>query len=390
MDAPSKKPVFSAKNTRMRNYLLKTFPFLTLLLLSACADDSTTDSMLYLATQSQVQCRNNSVRGTEILLDFREMMSDRSIPEISTRIKNIYSHACRIDSLTGIAFQQLEVLKKDLLLEIGESKSCIQKANPKGLLREAYDPESPLYTAHYELFKVSYRGTTDFLAYDAENGKQIRKLMETYRHFLVSGVVASMPSGENYPPFFFQDPQIRDFKDWKDLHEQLNEAIETSHVALDDKEAVRQLYSQLSLNNEKWKQALAPDCSWATVFEMLTWCQSLILEVRESALKIIWSRTSCCENYNFNKIAVLATGEPIVKVNQPLEFAVFMGAYYSFSTPIVTSENAEVLPVKDGQGRLRIVPNKTGEVILKGTITLKGYSGVSKTMPWTKKVLVVQ
>lgn len=375
----------------MRSYLLKTVPLVcVIVLLSACKDNTTTESMIFLANQSQLQCRNNSIRGIETLLDLREMASDKSRPWISQRIKILYGHACSADSLATIAFQQLEVLKQDLLMEIGESKSRVQTTNPKGLLRIAYDPKEPLFTAQYDLQKVKYRGTTDFLACDSENGKQIRKLLETYRHFIVAGVVSSMPAAEDYPPFFFRDPQIGDYKDYKDLNQQLTEAIETSNVSLDDKEAVRQIYGILSLNDEAWKQALPADCSWATAFEMLSYVQSLILEAREFSLRIMRARTGCCDNYIFDKIAALTTGKNIVKVNQPLEFSVFMGAYYSFATPIVSCENAEVLPVKNGQGWLRITPEKPGELILKGTITINNRADVQKTMPWTKTILVVE
>lgn len=257
-------------------------PLAVLLILSSCNTNPTTDTLIQLANDSQEACEEKYLIAENYRMDLQEMAVDTTFTQQQRAIV-LYRHAQRIDSITALAFQQLEIQKRDLLLNIGEGEHSREGM----LVKPARKHILPLVGARYNLFMVRSRGTTDFMDYKSDNGLKIIKTMENYRRAIIPEVVTSQ---EHQVPYFFKDPEITDYTDSKDLYQRIDQAIDASHVDPDERKVLRQMYATLSLNDRMWQVALPANCSWATAFELLVRWQCKILDVRQLALSVLCER----------------------------------------------------------------------------------------------------
>lgn len=172
------------------------------------------------------------------------------------------------------------------------------------------------------------------------------------------------------------------------LGKQMDEAIKTSHVAQDDREALKKIYMNLSHNSKEWEQLLIDDIHWADALNILLQLELDVLKARADAISLIGSRFSYCGS-SFDKILPLVIGPEVAQQNEEVYFEVLMAAYDSNKQPFVEAQDAEVVSIKDGKAKLKVNVGNAKEVTIKGTITIKNKSGIPKTEEWSKRILVL-
>jgi gliding motility-associated protein GldM len=116
--------------------------------------------------------------------------------------------------------------------------------------------------------------------------------------------------------------------------------------------------------------------------------QKEILTARADAVALVRGRVGGGE-YSFNNIVALAYGPEVANANEEVNIEVMMAAFDSDKQPIVTVNGGSLKETHDGRG---FVTAKAGgsELNLSGTITILNKSGVPKTMPWEKKIVVMK
>lgn len=145
----------------------------------------------------------------------------------------------------------------------------------------------------------------------------------------------------------------------------------------------------LSHNSNEWEQLLADDIHWADAMSILLQMENDVLNSRTYAIRLLRSRSGCCENYGFNVILPMVFGPEVARQGDDIYMDVIMVAFDSTKEPEVEAHGAEVVSVKDGKARLKVNVGNASEVTIKGTITIKNKSGVPKTMPWSKTIVVL-
>lgn len=92
--------------------------------------------------------------------------------------------------------------------------------------------------------------------------------------------------------------------------------------------------------------------------------------------------------YSFDKLIPLALGPEVVNENEPFMVDLFLAGYNSDENLVVTFEGPETVNVRPGRASITTSLNSSQE--LKGTISLKDASGVSKAYPWSKNITVMR
>jgi gliding motility-associated protein GldM len=183
------------------------------------------------------------------------------------------------------------------------------------------------------------------------------------------------------------------------LSAQIDRAINGSKVHDDDKEAIKKIYASLTkqersevleIKNVHWIGKTFDHSPSVAALASLSSMQKEILTARADAISLLRMRVGAGE-FTFNSIMSLAYGPEVINQGEEAEIEVLMAAYDSDRTPTIMLEGKQ-LPadqVSNGKGRIK-VKGSGSEMSLSGSITIVNKSGIPKTLPWEKKIRVMQ
>lgn len=350
-------------------------------------------------------------RGNEKRSEIVETSIDNSNPQRALKAKLYLETIKDIDEMTAKRIHLIDQLKIQLLTDCGEDVSTV--GGKTSILMGKFNSKSPqIKPIRMNLENVEGKDKYDeamhlFIGEDIKKpvGKGI-ELWNSYLNFrkeLTEKVASSQlkidKNGKAYvdKAYYFKAPMIKQFKDQKDLNEQLQKALKSSNVHNDDETVLLDIYSSLSKNeystvhditNVHWIGKTFDHAPSVAAIASLSSLQKDILSARAKAITLIRNRMGVGE-YSFNKIIPLAYGPEVVNANEEFTLEVLMAAFDSDKQPEVIYNGANVSDVHDGKGYLKLQAQGS-TMDLNGTISIRNKSGIKKTMEWNKTVHVMK
>jgi len=360
------------------------------------------DAFVAIEENIQISNMNEYGRGEEKKSDLKEVAEDKSAPDVMKKAKALLLVVDKIDKMTAEQIKMIDDMKIEILKTCGED---VTKTGEEAIITSAYNTKEPLKPARMNLMHVEGKdkydepmlvmGIAEDLKNPSGNGKKLWESYNKYRTDITELIASSSSTPEK--KYSFKDPKINKYKDFKDLKSQLEKSLKT--VAVDDQEALIKIYQSLTkLERVKMEENEEGEVHWigktfdhspsVAALASLSSLQKEILTARADAVALVRGRVGGGE-YSFNKIVALAYGPEVANANEEVNIEVMMAAFDSDKQPIVTVNGGTLKETHDGRG---FVTAKAGssEMNLTGTITILNKSGVPKTMPWEKKIIVMK
>lgn len=360
------------------------------------------DAFVAIEENIQISNLNEYGRGEEKKSDLKEVAEDKSAPDVMKKAKALLLVVEKIDKMTAEQIKMIDDMKIEILKTCGED---VTKTGEEAIITSPYNTKEPLKPARMNLMHVEGKdkydepmlvmGIAEDLKNPSGNGKKLWESYNKYRTDLTELIASSSSTPEK--KYSFKDPKINKYKDFKDLKGQLEKSLKT--VAVDDQEALIKIYQSLTkLERVKMEENEEGEVHWigktfdhspsVAALASLSSLQKEILTARADAVALVRGRVGGGE-YSFNKIVALAYGPEVANQNEEVNIEVMMAAFDSDKQPIVTVNGGTLKETHDGRG---FVTAKAGssEMNLSGTITILNKSGVPKTMPWEKKIIVMK
>jgi hypothetical protein len=133
------------------------------------------------------------------------------------------------------------------------------------------------------------------------------------------------------------------------------------------------------------------DISWMSVFGVLTSIEYKILEARTNALENIASRFSLGSDFNISTLKPIVFGPEIAYEGEMVDMEVALGGYDENNQPLITVHGGTLKETKNGKGYVSTkAPNGAKEMTVAGTISVLSRSGIVKTYPWQKTIVILE
>ena len=375
-------------------------------LLALNVSKSILDAFVAIEENIQIANENEYQRGQEKYFDLKEVSEDKSQKDLMEKAKKLMVTINKIDEITAKRVKLIDDIKIEILTACGEDVTSV--GTPESIITRAYNAKEPLKPTRMNLDKVNGKDKYDEpmhimgIAKDIKRpegkGAELWKSYNDYRSELTELIAGSVIVEKGQKAFFFKAPAINEFKDFKDLGQKIDKAIESSNVNMDDKEAIKKIYQSLTkqefstvhdLKGVHWIGKTFDHSPSVAALASLSSMQKEILTARADAVSLIRSRVGGGE-YSFNKIMALAYGPELANNGDEIEVQVLMAAFDSDKQPEVTVNGGSVSETRDGKGYIRMKASGTSEMRLTGQITIKNKSGIPKTMDWEKTIKIMK
>ncbi|AEA44279.1 GldM family protein [Fluviicola taffensis] len=343
-------------------------------------------------------------RGSEFVSDIsNEIASTRGKENAQKlhKLKKVMKQMKQVDQLSASLIQEIDRVKLELLRESGEETTIIKPEDKETIIWEKGKDCRPI---RMNLMAVQAKDQYDIPMHilvgdDIKNptgkGKMIWEHYNNFRSKLIHAV-GTYKEGKN--SYSVNPKEINSFKDNKDLKRQVAQMLRSSHVNMrDDEEILSSIYMNLT-KQERVTQNDIEGVHWigqtfdhsplVAALASLSSMQQDILSARSLALAHLKSKVSTGE-YSFNSIVGLAYGPEIANSGDEVELNVMMAAFDSDNQPTVTYNGSSFLG-SEGKGIIRTKVGSSGEMVLKGTISIKNKSGQVKMEDWTHTVKIMK
>lgn len=349
-------------------------------------------------------------RGNGFYMDVKsEIASTKGADQMAKKKKLEYvlKQMDAIDEETAKLISKIDEIKVEILKKSGESVDKFENNSEEAIMWVKGEGVKP---TRMHLMAVQAKDQYDvpmheIVGEDLKNptglGKGLWDDFNNYRNKIVE-LSGSYAWGEGQK-FEIKPTSINDFEDNMDLMKKVKAMVEKSKANLkEDKQVLIDLYMMLT-KKEKNKVHDQEGIHWigmtfdhsplVAAVASLSSMQQDILSARALALAH-WKSKVTTGEYSFNKIMPLAYGPEVANANDDIELRIMMAAFDSDNMPTVTiSEGATVSPedikYEDGQGIVK-VRTSGGNMTIKGTVSIKNKSGVKKTEPWTKEIVIMK
>ena len=304
----------------------------------------------------------------------------------------------KIDKSTESMIKEIDAIKLDILTKSGEEVTKTVMNDKEVIYWKKGEKCIP---ARLNLMAVNGKDQYDVPMHEII-GEDLKtptgsglKLWNNYNKFRldITGLMSTWEFGGQ--KFGFKPKAINKFKDNADLTKQIDAMFAKAGASVnkDDKEAIAQVYAELT-KNERVDSGEETGLHWigktfdhspiVAAIASLTAMQQEVLGARASAIALVKSKVSTGE-YSFNKIMALAYGPVSVNANEDFEVKVMMAAYDSDNNPEVPGASE----IKDG---VAIVKGKGSgsEVNMSGTVSIRKKDGSKKTENWSTTVRVMK
>ena len=159
-------------------------------------------------------------------------------------------------------------------------------------------------------------------------------------------------------------------------------------LQLDDQNAAFKIYSDWAESIILFNSALKVPSSNFQKIMLLNALQTMILSARADMYSVIWSRRTG-HHYSFNKIVPVVLGPSSGKPGDTIQLKVFIGVYYDLANIEAELLSGVKLKVEEGMAILNyVIPEGANEKLIEGTVSIRNRSGIAKTRPWSKKVII--
>jgi serine/threonine protein kinase len=329
---------------------------------------------------------------------------DITAPSLQKKARAYLKSAENIDKITAERIKLIDNIKIKILMDCGENLKSI--GGPKSIILKAYKKTDPLYPTRMNLDNIIVKdnhnipfsvliGTDINKPSEKGLGMKLWKSLISYRKELMDIISSSYEDANVTGYVHFKDPSINSYKDLSDLNRKIENVIAASNIGIDDREAVKMIYTTLTKKerpngdepNLHWLSMQFGKSSVIASIGILSSLQNEILKARNNAIDLMCTRIGG-GNYSFNSIFPIAFGTTLAREGQEIEIDVLCAAYDSNQNPEVTCEGGQIIEIRDGKAIIRAtMPNE--DLILRGNITTRNKFGVPVTTRWEHRIFFV-
>lgn len=343
-------------------------------------------------------------RGSEFISDISDEIASTNPKENAQKLqklRNVMKQMKAVDRLSATLIQEIDQVKMELLKESGEEITKIKYDDQETIIWEKGKDCRP---TRMNLMAVQAKDQYDIpmhiligddIKSPSGKGKKIWNDFNNFRSKLIQTTGTYQEGNKSYS---IKPKAINQFKDNTDLKKQVDLMFKSSKANLrDDEEVLSSIYMNLT-KPERVRQNDIEGVHWigqtfdhaplVAALASLSSMQQDVLSARSLALAHLKTKVSTGE-YSFNKIVGLAYGPEIANGGDEVELNVMMAALDSDNQPTVTYNGASFVG-SDGKGTIRTKVGASGEMVLKGTVSIKNKHGQVKTEDWTHTVKIMK
>jgi len=224
-------------------------------LLALNVSKSILDAFVAIEENIQVSNENEYTRGEEKKSQLSEVAQDKTAKDVAAKAAKLLKTVDEIDKMTAERIKLIDDIKLEILTTCGEDVKTV--GTKESIIQKAYDTKDPLRPIRMHLAHVQSMDKYDepmhiIIGEDITNptgkGKELWKSYNDYRKELTEKIASSFPVDAGAKKFFFKAPEINNYKDMLDLSAQVDKAIKSSNVNMDDQEAIKKIYIALTKN----------------------------------------------------------------------------------------------------------------------------------------------
>ena len=351
-------------------------------------------------------------RGTGFYSDVKSELSSAKGEENKAKrekLEYVLKQMKLVDDETSKIINTIDILKKKILEESGEDVSVVKNKDRGSILWSNYDKDKGSLPTRMNLMAVGKKDQYDvpmsiIVGDDIVNisgdGVKLWNDFNNYRNKIVE-LTGTYVWGDKQ--FTVKPDNINEYETNKELGEKVAKMIDKSKGNLkEDRQALIDLYMGMTkaerntineVPNVHWIGATFDHSPLVAAVASLSSMQQDVLTARALSMAHWKSKVSTGE-YSFNKIMPLAYGNSIANSGDSIGLQVMMAAFDSDNQPVVTVDGYEGQDIVsypgNGQGIVNMKASGSGEMIIKGTVSIKNKSGVEKKEKWEKKVVIMK
>lgn len=343
-------------------------------------------------------------RGSEFISDISDEIASTNGKENAEKLrklKKVMKQMKAVDQLSASLIREIDQVKMELLRESGEEVAKIKPDDQQTIIWEKGKDCRP---TRMNLMAVESKDQYDIpmhilIGDDIKNptGKG-KNIWEDFNDFRSKLIQTTGTYKEGNKSFSINPKAINSYKDNKDLKKQVDQMFKASKANLrDDEEVLASIYMNLTkpervtqneIEGVHWIGQTFDHAPLVAALASLSSMQQDVLSARSLALAHLKSKVSTGE-YSFNKIVGLVYGPEIANGGDEVALNVMMAAFDSDNQPTVTYNGSSFLG-SEGKGVIRTKVGSSGEMVLKGTVSIKNKSGQVKTEDWTHTVKIMK
>ncbi len=369
------------KKIKANNVLLIAIALLNFITVSCSQDQSPSEasvnkSLLFMEEELQkingVQLNRGNAYRMEVRSEMFGFPQNERNGGTFQKLEYVLQRMDLIDVHAAKLIQYIDQLKVDLLTRSGAETGTIILGKGEGTV--------PMRLNLYELKAPSDQVIiTDSI--------KLYRSIKNYRDSLVFLCANYEWGGKSYTLPIINT--MEDYSTYEEFLDELESKLETqTYNYMDDRSVLSDLYIELS--RTAWKVIDQRNTSLLTNLCLLSVLQQDILSSRALAFGHWKSKVSTGE-YSFDALTAIVQGPEIVEVGKSPEYKIFYAATDSSQEPEIVVSSPGTASVKknnDGSYSLILSAEKPGTVKLSGTLTITNKSGIKRTEPWEKSVVI--
>jgi hypothetical protein len=381
-------------------------------LLALNVSKSILEAFVAIEENIQVANENEYARGQEKKEELEEVAQDKSNVALSEKASAFMKDVKKIDELTADMIVFLDGCKLDIMMACQEAitpdgKNAAGVPEEEALIHEPYDKaKSPCKPIRMHLGHVQgpdkydepmmVMGINEDIKSPKGKGKELWEKYNKYRKDVVELLVKSASTPEN--PYSLKCIDINKFEGNKDLEKQVDAMLKKGKISPDEIAEVRKIYISMS-KNEFYKVHDVEGVHWigktwdhnplVAGIASLSALEKEVLTARADAISLIRSRVGGGD-FSFNKVQGFANGQLLATKGDEVEISVMMAAFDSDKQPEVkvTSGGGTVEPAKDGQAKVKVTANGSGEMKVAGTVMIRKKNGTPVVKEWEHTITI--
>lgn len=345
----------------------------TSLLLIACSspvDLGKIESLKVLESSALGSC----AQGDEQLGRVKDLLTDKFDSELYLkRVKALNENMVNADSLSISLMNDLNSLRSEI---IKQKSSDLDR------------PNKPCKLEYSKKVKLNTKALPS-----RKSITRIIKEIEVYRNELCEILVESRKVGLNQEPYEFNTPKLKEFNTDEQKTKSILASLENSRINEEDLNDIISIMECLTKSEDTWEAMLSNKENWVDLSMGILSAQHQILEARRIALRRMWVRIGCCDDFNFSKVSTVVHGATNALPNDTVRFNVYLAAYNEYQDPkveIVLSGNGRYLGNENGQCLVETVVPVSGKIEVTGKLIRTMKNGVKTYHPWSHTIDVLE
>ena len=223
-----------------------------------------------------------------------------------------------IDQITPVYMKKMDEIRMNLFRSVGE-KSFVYGTSTTIVLRKE-DPSKTERPIKFDFYKVEKTGNTDVLGASEPNAVQLMNSLTNFRNELAE-YMASIFVSPNLPKSKkFKAPALKEFEDFDQLRVQVDDAMDFSEIADEDRKFIMDLFVRLSKHKSQWDVILLKNVPVLNAVEIISSIQFEMLHaffrLTLEEIGMLVRTSGIIENVDQNAVSSVALQELMMQLKE--------------------------------------------------------------------------